>query len=159
MPADFLEPDWADDRFPGRHVAPIGAQAGARELGASVYELEPGVVGSPMHLHEANEELLFVLSGTLTLRGPDGTTDLGQGAVAAFPRGPAGAHSVVNRSDSPVRYLVVSTKNLPDIVRYPDTGATLTVLDQERVAYSAGAEASLEAVVMEAMLAAGHGTA
>ena len=154
MPVDFTQPVWDADRFRGRHVAPVGAQAGARELGASVYELAPGVVGSPLHVHHANEELLLVLAGTLSLRGPDGTRVLSAGAVVAFPRGQAGTHSLVNRSDSPVRYLVVSTTNRPDVVEYPDTGARLVVLAEQRQAYPQGADADQEPVIAEAMRAA-----
>jgi uncharacterized cupin superfamily protein len=62
MPVDFTQPSWEADRFPGRHVAPGGAQAGARELAAIVYELDPGAVGSPSHVHHANEELLPVIA-------------------------------------------------------------------------------------------------
>ena len=101
MPVDFEQPRWEAAKYPGRHVAPVGAQAGARELAANVYELDPGAVGSPLHVHHANEELLLVLSGTPTLRSPEGTQLLSAGAVIAFPRGHAGAHSLVNRSDAP----------------------------------------------------------
>ena len=132
----------------------MGAQAGARELGASVYELDPGVVGSPLHVHHANEELLLVLSGTPTLRSPEGTQVLSAGAVIAFPRGHAGAHSLVNRSGAPVRYLVVSTTNRPDVVEYADTGATLVVLADQRLAYPQGADAAQKPVIDEAMRAA-----
>ena len=151
---DFSQPSWEADRFPGRHVAPVGVQAGARELGASVYELDPGVVGAPLHVHHANEELLLVLAGTLSLRGPDGTRVLPAGALVAFPRGQAGAHSLVNRSDAPVRYLVVSTTNSPDVIEYPDTGATLVVLAGERRAYPSGADSDQMLVIDEAMRAA-----
>src|ERR1700760_4230025 len=141
MPVDFTQPSWQADRYPGRHVAAVGAQAGARELAANVYELDPGAVGSPFHVHHANEELLLVLAGTLSLRGPDGTQLLAAGAVVAFARGQAGAHSLANRSDEPVRYLVVSTTNRPDIVEYPDTGATLLVHADQRLAFPSGASA------------------
>ena len=154
MPVDFKQPSWEAERYPGRHVAPVGAQAGARELGASVYELDPGAVGSPLHVHHANEELLLVLAGTPSLRGPDGTQLLSAGAVVAFPRGQTGAHSLVNRSDAPVRYLVVSTTNHPDIVEYPDTGARLVVLAEQRLAYPHGANAHQQPVIAEAMRAA-----
>jgi uncharacterized cupin superfamily protein len=151
---DFEQPSWEEAKYPGRHVAPVGAQAGARELAANVYELDPGAVGSPLHVHHANEELLFVLAGTPSLHGPDGTQLLSAGAVVAFPRGQAGAHSLVNRSDAPVRYLVVSTINRPDIVEYPDTGATLVVLAEQRRAYPHGADAHQKTVITEAMRAA-----
>ena len=151
MPVDFKQPSWETAGFPGRHVAPVGAQAGARELAANVYELDPGAVGSPLHVHHANEELLLVLSGTPSLRGPDRTQLLAAGAVIAFPRGRAGAHSLVNRSDEPVRYLVVSTTNRPDVVEYPDTGATLVVLADHRLAYASGADEPQKSVVAEAI--------
>jgi uncharacterized cupin superfamily protein len=154
MRVDFEQPSFETPKYPGRHVAPVGAQAGARELAANVYELDPGAVGSPLHVHHANEELLLVLSGTLTLRGPEGTQLLSAGAVIAFPRGHAGAHSLINRSGAPARYLVVSTTNRPDVVEYPDTGATLVVLAEQRVAYPPGAEADQTSVVVEAMRAA-----
>jgi uncharacterized cupin superfamily protein len=154
MPADFEQPRWEAAKYPGRHVAPVGADAGARELAANVYELDPGAVGSPLHVHHANEELLLVLAGTLSLRGPDGTQRLSAGAVVAFPRGQAGIHSLVNRSAAPVRYLVVSTTNSPDVVEYPDTGATLVVLAEQRMAYPQGADADQKPLIAEAMRAA-----
>jgi len=154
MPVDFTQPVWDADRFPDRHVAPVGAQAGARELAANVYELGPGAVGAPLHAHHANEELLLVLAGTLSLRSLDQTQVLSAGAVVAFPRGQPGSHSLVNRSGAPVRYLVVSTTNRPDIVDYPDTGATIVVLDDQRLAYPHGADADRDPVIAEAMRAA-----
>ena len=156
MPVDFTQPVWDADRFPGRHVAPVGAQAGASELAANVYELDPGAVGSPLHAHHANEELLLVLTGTPSLRGPDGTQLLSAGAVVAFPRGQPGSHSLVNRSDAPVRYLVVSTTNRPDVVEYPDIGAMLVVLSERRLAFPNGAAADQEPVIGKAMRAAAN---
>jgi uncharacterized cupin superfamily protein len=154
MPADFEQPSWDAVKFPGRHIAPVGAQAGSRELAANLYELDPGAVGSPLHFHHANEELLLVLAGTPLLRGPDGTQLLSAGAVVAFPRGQAGTHSLVNRSDAPVRYIVVSTTNRPDVVEYPDTGATLVVLAEGRLAYPGGADQPQKPIVEQAMQAA-----
>ena len=43
--------------------ARVGHQAGARNLGASVFELEPGDSQFPYHYHYASEELLIVLDG------------------------------------------------------------------------------------------------
>jgi uncharacterized cupin superfamily protein len=154
MIVDFMQPSWEVDKYPGRHVAPVGAQAGARELAANLYELDPGTVGSPLHVHHANEELLLVLAGTPSLRGPDGTQLLSAGAVVGFPRGQPGAHSLVNLSDAPVRYLVVSTTNRPDVVEYPDTGTTLVVLTEQRLAYPKDADVDQKPVVAEAMRAA-----
>jgi uncharacterized cupin superfamily protein len=154
LAANFQQPSWQPDKYPGRHVAPVGAQAGARELAANLSELDPGAVGSPLHVHHGIEELLVVLAGTVSLRGPDGTQLLSAGAVVAFAQGQAGAHSLVNRSDAPVRYLVVSTTSRPVVVEYPDTGATLVVLGEQRRAYPLDADADTKPVIDEAMRAA-----
>lgn len=98
----------------------LGQRLGAEALGASVLELPPGQRSFPYHFHRANEELLVVLDGTVAVRTPDGEHELAQGAALAFPRGPEGAHQIVNRSDRPARILVVSTMVEPDIVEYPD---------------------------------------
>jgi uncharacterized cupin superfamily protein len=111
-------------------------------------------VESPLHVHHANEELLPVLTGTPSLRSPEGTQLMSPGSVVAFPRGQSGAHSLVNRSHAPVRYVVVCTTNRPDVVEYPDTGATLVVLADQRRVYPHGAHAKQEHAIAEAMQAA-----
>jgi uncharacterized cupin superfamily protein len=38
------------------------------------------------------------------------------------PRGEAGLHQVVNRTEAPIRVLMLSTMLAPDVVEYPDSG-------------------------------------
>lgn len=109
--------------------ARIGWQAGTERLGASVYELPPGNASFPYHWHSANEELLIVLRGRPSLRTPAGWRELEEGEVVAFRVGEDGAHQVVNRSDGPVRFLIVSEMNAPELSGYPDTGK-VGVLDR-----------------------------
>jgi len=63
-----------------------------------------------------------VLGGEPTLRTPEGEQVLKEGDVACFPRGKDGAHQIVNRTDSPVRVLMLSSMIGPDIIEYLDTG-------------------------------------
>jgi uncharacterized cupin superfamily protein len=91
-------------------------------LGMSVVELLPGQTQAPYHFHHGNEELLLVLSGTPTLRTPEGERELRAGEFIFFPTGPDGAHQMVNRSGSPARYVVADSKVSPEIVQYPDSG-------------------------------------
>ncbi len=49
--------------------------AGAN-IGASVYELEPGERTWPYHYELGNDELLVVVTGRPTLREPDGEREL-----------------------------------------------------------------------------------
>ena len=100
----------------------LGARLGAEKLGASLYELSPGQRSFPYHLHHANEELLLVLDGAVTVRREEGEEELRRGDTALFARGPSGAHQIVNRSDRPARFLMVSTMIEPEILEYPDNG-------------------------------------
>jgi uncharacterized cupin superfamily protein len=121
-----FEPEWQHEYEPFKvRIMQVGRQAGARELGASVYEIDPGGRVSPFHVHHANEELLLVMSGRPTLRTPKGERELDAGEVVAFPPGPEGAHQVLNNSDQPARVLVVSTMRSPDVVEHLDSGKLL----------------------------------
>ena len=96
--------------------AKLGQQAGARELGASLFEVPAGAATFPLHAHYANEELLIVLSGRPTLTGRDGDSrELEPGEVVAFPAGRAGAHRLDNETGEPLRILIVSTMKAPEI--------------------------------------------
>ena len=122
---EFEERD-PDDPAPfTARAARIARQAGARELGATLYELQPGEAICPFHLHHANEELLVVLAGRPTLRTYDGERELPPGDVVSFPTGRDGAHRVDNRSDEPARVLIVSTMKAPEVAEYPDSGKVL----------------------------------
>jgi uncharacterized cupin superfamily protein len=101
---------------------PVARPAGARELGASVYELAPGASGFNLHAHYGNEELFVVLRGAPTLRTLSGEEELGPGDVVACPRGREGTHTIANRSQEPALVLAVSTANSPDVVIYSETG-------------------------------------
>ncbi|MDX6719929.1 MAG: hypothetical protein QOJ63_2183, partial [Solirubrobacteraceae bacterium] len=123
-----------------------------------LFEIDPGGTIAPYHVHHGNEELLLVLSGTPELRTPDGARELPPGAAVAFPRGPAGAHSVTNRSGAPVRLLIVSTMNYPEIAEHLDTGTWLAVLGpHEGKAFPAGSDIPfMESVVQAIRAAPGH---
>lgn len=100
----------------------IAYRAGAERLGGGLYELYPAQACFAYHWHTANEEMLVVLAGTVTLRTPDGERAVGAGEVVAFPRGERGAHQLINDSDEAVRFLVFSEMRGPDVIGYPDAG-------------------------------------
>ena len=100
----------------------IGHRLGAELMGGSMYELEPGNTLFPYHTHHANEEWLIVLRGVPTLRTADGEQTLREGDIAVFRRGADGFHQVINRTEEPTRFLMLSTMLLPEIVEYPDGG-------------------------------------
>lgn len=103
----------------------VARAAGAEQLGGTLYELAPGHEGIPLHIHHGMEELAVVLAGHPTLRTLNGESVLEPGDVVAFPRGRRGAHTLANRTDEPVRYLMLSTKVMPELVEYPEQGTIL----------------------------------
>ena len=99
-------------------VARIGTAVGSERVGASLYELPDGERTFPYHLHHGMEEWLLVVSGTPTLRSPEGERELRAGDVVCFPPGPEGAHQV--RGSGTV--LLLSANRSPETVEYPDSG-------------------------------------
>lgn len=91
------------------------------KIGATVAEIAPAGTSGFYHFHHGAEELLVVLRGRPTLRGPSGERTLEEGAVVHFPVGPEGAHQLINRTEEPVRYLMMSNRSSPEAVEYPDT--------------------------------------
>jgi uncharacterized cupin superfamily protein len=123
--ANVYEPTWDAERDdpPYRwRRSRIGRQAGARQLGASLFELEPGAATFPLHIHYANEELLVVVAGRPTLSTLSGSRELAPGEVVACPAGRQGAHLLRNDTGEPARVLIVSTMHAPDINEFPETG-------------------------------------
>lgn len=101
---------------------PLGRATGARGIGCSWYEVPPGKTAFPNHYHCANEESLYVLEGTGTLRIGQDEVPVGPGDYAAFPVGPAHTHQLLNTGTGPLRYLCFSTMLGTEVVGYPDSG-------------------------------------
>jgi uncharacterized cupin superfamily protein len=100
-----------DEDEPDGYRAPYAKLAehiGASRLAASVVALGAGQGVCPYHYELVEEEWLLVLSGTPTVRTPDGERVLQEGDVMCFPRGARGAHQISNRAPGPARVLIVS---------------------------------------------------
>jgi uncharacterized cupin superfamily protein len=100
----------------------FGPRLGAKETGASVYELPPGQSICPYHYEYGEEEWLLVLEGTPTLRTPEGEARIGPWEMAFFPTGAEGAHRLHNGTDATVRVLMFSTRKDVAVAVYPDSG-------------------------------------
>src|SRR4029078_6425205 len=87
-----------------------------------LYRLMPGKKCFPYHCHYANEEAVFVLEGSGTVRIKDKMMPIKQGDYIVFPVGPEHAHQIINLSGEPLLFLCFSTMNHPDVVEYPDSG-------------------------------------
>jgi uncharacterized cupin superfamily protein len=98
----------------------VACALGSTAMAMYIYDLSPGQNGGPYH-YEYEEEWLLVVDGTIVLRESDGERKLERGDLACFPAGPAGAHQIVNRSESPARTLMFSSSRVPAVSVYPDS--------------------------------------
>lgn len=113
------------------HAARIGDAGGITQFGASVQTLEPGARSSLAHWHESTDEMLLVISGTLTVMENDVETVLGAGDAACWAAGVEVAHTVANRSSAPCSYIVVGSRRSSDVTHYEEIGEVMHV-DGER---------------------------
>jgi uncharacterized cupin superfamily protein len=105
----------------------LGPMLGGELLGGTVYEFDPAERNGPYHYEIGNEECLLVLSGTPTLRHPEGRDVLAVGDMVVFPEGPEGAHQLINESPAVTRVLILSTMREPYGCAYPDSGKLSTL--------------------------------
>ena len=101
-------------------LARVGNAAGGEELAVKLYEMPPGESLCPYH-YEYVEEWLLVLEGSVVVRSPEGEEPADRGDLVRFAVGPAGAHKLTNRGETPARLLMFSSSREPAIAVYPDS--------------------------------------
>ncbi len=70
----------------------------------------PAGFGVPMHVHEDDDELFYVLDGELAVVRPEGETQISRGDCVKLPRGVP--HGLRNAADAPARMLVALAPGL-----------------------------------------------
>jgi uncharacterized cupin superfamily protein len=104
-------------------AAKLGERVRGEAIGATVYDLDPGQSVCPYHYEIGEEEWLLVLAGTPTLRDEnDDDFELKQWDLIFFADGEEGAHKVTNKTEEPVRIVMLSTRSSPALAFYPDSG-------------------------------------
>src|SRR5690554_953857 len=88
-------------------------------------KLNPDQYSTPYHFHRYAEELFMILSGSATLRTPDGTETVNTGDLVFFEKGETGAHQLYNHTTEPCVYLDIRTYLGYDVAEYPDSNKIL----------------------------------
>jgi uncharacterized cupin superfamily protein len=112
-PAPFA--DGMDKRWV-RRLAPA---AGLEDFGVSQVTLEPGGMSSQRHWHEDEDEFVVLLAGEAVLIEEGEEILLRPGDCAAFPKGAANGHHLVNRSNQACRFIAIGKPAAGDC-HYPD---------------------------------------
>ncbi|MFN3726827.1 MAG: cupin domain-containing protein [Allosphingosinicella sp.] len=102
-----------------RHYRRLAPAAGLSDFGVSHVVLEPGGISSQRHWHEGEDEFVVMLEGEAVLIEDEGETVMRPGDCAAFPKGVANGHHLVNRSDRPCTFIAVGKSAASDC-HYPD---------------------------------------
>ena len=152
LPAGLIRsPAWQDEADPVHPILGAGPgpyryqllsdPGGITQFGAFIEELPPGSRSGHRHWHEAEDEMVVMLSGEVVLV-EDVETTLRAGDVAAWPAGHPVGHRLDNRSDAPARYLVIGTRGQRDRIHYSDhdlitekDGATRRYLHRDGTPY------------------------
>ena len=98
----------------------ISEAGGLTQFGAFVEVLMPGATSSVKHWHSAEDEMVYVLEGVVTLIEGETETALHPGQAATFRSGVPLGHTLQNRGSLPSKCLVVGTRAPLDRITYPD---------------------------------------
>jgi uncharacterized cupin superfamily protein len=99
----------------------LGLATGAEKLGCSLFEVAPGKRAWPFHFHFANEEALYILEGSGTLRLGSEEFAIGKGHFVTFRAGADSPHQLINTGTAALRYICFSTMHSPEVAGYPDS--------------------------------------
>jgi uncharacterized cupin superfamily protein len=108
-----------DAPMASRHYRRLAPAAGIGDFGLSHVVLDPGGISSQRHWHEGEDEAVIMLAGEAVLIGDEGETMMRPGDIAAFPKGVANGHHLVNRSDAPCVFVAIGKAAASDC-HYPD---------------------------------------
>lgn len=108
-------------------VSPFKCKEG--KLNINFYTLQPGKSNYPYHSHFGREEVIYIISGTATLKTPKGDIEVSEGDVISLPTNEQGAHMLTNHTTEPVTYLDVDTVCDSDVILYPNSGNVRIMVD------------------------------
>lgn len=113
------------DKVQGRWYRRLAIASGLKDFGASHVVLKPGAWSSQRHWHEAEDELVVMIAGEAVLVDDSGCTPMRPGDVAAFPKGDANGHVLINESDADCVFVAIGRAAASDC-HYPDIDMQLT---------------------------------
>lgn len=107
-----------------RHSKALGDAIGFEYLGVHLVRVEPGHDSTQYHVHQAEEEFIYILSGRGVAEIGDDTVEVGPGDFMGFVTGGL-AHSLSNPFEEDLVYLVGGMRLEFDICDYPKVNTRL----------------------------------
>jgi Uncharacterized conserved protein, contains double-stranded beta-helix domain len=130
--AKTIYPEPFASRVAGREKRVLGDLFGLKNFGVNLTRLAPGAMSALRHAHERQDEFVYVLEGTPTLRTDEGATLLSPGMCAGFRAGTGNAHHLVNESATDVVYLEIGDRTPGDSAVWPDDDLQMVEIEGKR---------------------------
>ncbi|MDX7712776.1 MULTISPECIES: cupin domain-containing protein [Aeromonas] len=103
----------------------LGDHFGLANFGVNLTTLAPGAISALKHHHGRQDEFVYVLSGTPTLRHGEEEYQMSPGECIGFKGGSGLAHQLLNHGEVDAVYLEVGDRLPGDTVEYPDDDLAL----------------------------------
>jgi uncharacterized cupin superfamily protein len=111
-----------------QHLSRFG---GGSQISVAMEVLPPGRQANQAYFHMLEEEHVFVLEGSLTLRLGAKSYPMRAGNYVCFPAGQKVAHALINHTTEPCRYLVLGNPHPHEVAVFPDSGRVQVKLTGE----------------------------
>jgi uncharacterized cupin superfamily protein len=119
---DFQEsPNKIDNYRVFTDVSRIKKGLNPEYLNFDLRQLNPDQYSVPYHFHRYAEELFIIISGSATLRTPNGLEIVNSGDLIFFEKGKTGAHQLYNHTTETCVYVDIRTYIGYDVAEYPDS--------------------------------------
>ena len=124
-----VDPTVRDGETVAHTVRDLGRAAGSLKTGIRLFDVPPGKLLNPPHVHSAEEEIFVVLDGMGTVElwphlrfgGEHETHPVRKGSVVARPAGRGRAHAL-RAGESGAQVLAYGTRDPRDVTYYPRSG-------------------------------------
>lgn len=137
--ARTIYPEPFASRVAGREKRVLGDLFGLKNFGVNLTRLAPGSMSALRHAHAKQDEFVYVLEGTPTLKTDEGATRLLPGMCAGFRSGTGNAHHLVNETNAEVVYLEIGDRTPGDSAVWPDDDLQVLEIDgKKRMAHRDG---------------------
>lgn len=116
-PSNYPEPFFS--RMKSREKRILGEPFGLTNFGVNLTRLKPGGISALLHRHTKQDEFIYILEGTATLKTEVEKVILKGGMCAGFPANGV-AHQLLNETDEDVVYLEIGDRTKGDTATYPN---------------------------------------
>jgi uncharacterized cupin superfamily protein len=130
--AKSIYPEPYAARVAGREKRVLGDLFQLKNFGVNLTRLAPAAMSALRHAHTKQDEFVYILQGSPTLRTDEGATKLSPGMCAGFPSGAGNAHHLVNETGEDVLYLEIGDRTPGDSAVWPDDDLQLVEIDGKR---------------------------